>query len=98
MYRRKLLWKDQENESKIELMALKRSRDIWQVFTGESFGYIAASLCSFLVDCSRIGCQECSREPFCLSMEKQERQHKKSSYVSIRKKQGNQFCKFLRGC
>lgn len=45
-------------------MAPKRSHDIRQVFTGESFGYITASLCSFHVDCSRIGCQDCSREPF----------------------------------
>jgi len=30
--------------------------------------------------------------------EKQERQNKKSSYVSIIKKRVNQFCKFLHGC
>ena len=75
-------------------MALQRSHDIWQVFTGESLGYIAASLCSFHVDCSRIGCQECSREPFCLSMEKQERQNKKSSYVSISNNGGINFVNF----
>ena len=41
---------------------------LMQVFTGESFGYTAASLCSFHADWSGIGCQDCSREPFCLSV------------------------------
>ena len=77
-------------------MALKRSHDIRQVVNGESFGYITASLCSFYVDCFRIGSQDCSREPFRLSVKKQERQNKKGSYVSNSKKRGINFVYFAR--
>ena len=75
-------------------MALKRSHDIRQVFTGESFGYITASLCSFHVNSSRIRCQDCSREPFYFSMEKQERQNKNGCYVSTSRKRGINFPNF----
>ena len=75
-------------------MALKRSHDVRRVFTGESFGYITASLRSFHVDCFRIGSQDCLREPFRLFMEKQERQNKKGSYVSDSKKSGINFVYF----
>ena len=86
--------KIQKMITKLNLMAFKRSHDIREVFIGESFGYITASLCSFHVDCSRICCQDCSKEPFCFSMEKQERQNKKSSYVSNSKKEGINFANF----
>ena len=66
--------------------------DIWQVFIGESFRYITVSLCSIHADCFRIDYQNCSGESLCLSMKKQERQDKKSSYVSTSRKRGNQFC------
>ena len=75
-------------------MALKRSHDIWQVFIGESFRYITVSLCSIHADCSRIDYQNCSGESLCLSMEKQERQDKKSSYVSTSSKREINFVNF----